>query len=563
MSNILGPTGSGRKRRTLIGASVTLVVLSVLVAQSAFAVHDENFQLDGDVLASTTTNVGGTTQTVDWDSLINADGTVKSSLPAGFGEASFDKDFTNNGTSFVNTDSTTFATGSKDTLPISGWQCNFDNNVNNKIDVVNAYAATYTATSGDEILYFALERFTNTGTADVGFWFLQSSVACESSSGTATFSGEHTDGDLLIVSEFTGGGTVSTVNVYRWNGGANGTLGTTPVASGVDCRSTTTTIDDPACGAANRQSITTPWLTAAFTQSPKVGHTLPTAQFFEGGVNLTDSHLGGKCFATFLGDTRSSASLTATLFDFSGGELGQCVPGMTTQASTNGTVAPGTAVTDSATITVTGADNPDDPTGDVTFFLCGPIAASADCSTGGTNIGTGTLNGGANTTDGIATATSPEVNTPTSVTGNLGPGHYCFRAEWPGDLNYGPASHTDSTLECFNVKDTTAIATTQSWLPQDAATISTGSGAPAPAGTVVFSLYLNGTCSGTAATTFTDGTAPYSTDNATYVTTSTIISWSATFTPTDANAFVGSTTTACERSDLTINNSAGPFPPTP
>ena len=42
-------------------------------------------------------------------------------------------------------------------------------------------------------------------------------------------------------------------------------------------------------------------------------------------------------------------------------------------------------------------------------------------------------------------------------------------------------------------------------------------------------------------------------------TTSTIISWSATFTPTNTTDFVGSTTTRCERSDLTINNSASPF----
>lgn len=199
----------------------------------------------------------------------------------------------------------------------------------------------------------------------------------------------------------------------------------------------------------------------------------------------------------------------------------------------------------------------------MTFFLCGPIAAGADCSTGGTNIGTGTLDGGANTTDGIATATSPAVNTPTSVTGNLAPGHYCFRAEWPGDSNYSGTSHTDSTSECFNVKDTTAIATTQSWLPQDAETITTGSGAPAPTGTVTFSLYLNGTCSGAAATTFVDSTAPYSTNNTTYETATTTISWSATFVPDDTSAFAGSTTTECERSDLTINNSAGPFPPAP
>ncbi len=79
---------------------------------------------------------------------------------------------------FVRADTTTFATGSKDTLPITpGWQCNFDNNVNSKIDVMNSYAATYDAPNGDEILYFALERNTNTGTANVAFWFLQDEVA--------------------------------------------------------------------------------------------------------------------------------------------------------------------------------------------------------------------------------------------------------------------------------------------------------------------------------------------------------------------------------------------------
>ena len=62
------------------------------------------------------------------------------------------------------------------------------------------------------------------------------------------------------------------------------------------------------------------WLTA---QKTTVGHTLGTALFFEAGLNLTES-AGGQCFSTFLGDTRSSTSLTATLFDFSGGTLGEC-----------------------------------------------------------------------------------------------------------------------------------------------------------------------------------------------------------------------------------------------
>ncbi len=43
------------------------------------------------------------------------------------------------------------------------------------------------------------------------------SVACRPVA-RSTFSGEHQDGDLLVVSEFTNGGIVSTINVYRWDG---------------------------------------------------------------------------------------------------------------------------------------------------------------------------------------------------------------------------------------------------------------------------------------------------------------------------------------------------------
>ena len=124
---------------------------------------------------------------------------------------------------FNTSDATTFTTGSKDTLPISGWQCTASANVNSKIDVMNAYAAAYTATNGDQILYFALERNANTGDANVAFWFLQDqNVGCTDNGGTATFTGAHTDGDLLVVSAFTNGGVVSNIDAYRWDGGANG-----------------------------------------------------------------------------------------------------------------------------------------------------------------------------------------------------------------------------------------------------------------------------------------------------------------------------------------------------
>ena len=147
---------------------------------------------------------------------------------------------------------------------------------------MNAYAATYTAPLGDEILYFALERNTNTGNADVGFWFLQDEVGCESPGGTVDFRGAHTDGDLLVVSAFTGGGTVSTIDVYRWDGTTDpGALDPTPVADGVDCRVGCLPTIRPA---ARRTGSRSRPVAHRGQDHPGVGHTLPIAQFFEGGA---------------------------------------------------------------------------------------------------------------------------------------------------------------------------------------------------------------------------------------------------------------------------------------
>jgi hypothetical protein len=165
-----------------------------------------------------------------------------------------------------------------------------------------------------------------------------------------------------VVSEFSNGGVVSTINVYRWDGGANGSLNPTPIGSGVDCRDPNLVLPDPACAASNRTTngtngtITTPWLTANFKD--KVGHSLRTSEFFEGGINLTDLNLGGKCFSSFLGDTRSSTSLTATLFDFAGGTSGSCASGVSTTQDW--------VPNDSATVSVTGTTN---WAGNVTFTL--------------------------------------------------------------------------------------------------------------------------------------------------------------------------------------------------
>ncbi len=160
-----------------------------------------------------------------------------------------------------------------------------------------------------------------------------------------------------------------------------------------------------------------------------------------------------------------------------------------------GPVFPGVTVNDTAT--VTGNQTADTPSGDVTFFLCGPIATgSCDGTTNvGTNIGTGTLSG----SGAVASAKSPDVNTSGSP---LGAGRYCFRATWPGDNNY-PGTLTEfgganGTNECFTVRTIPTTTTTtpsvgsggtttfNSSVTDHAVVQATLSGDGTPTGTVTF-----------------------------------------------------------------------------
>jgi len=466
-------TGWHRRRRWLTaGLAVVSSTAAVIVlgAGPALAVHDEAFQLDGDVSHLTTTNVGGVTQPFDWDSFFDSAGSpIQSSFPdasvPGFTASGFDRDFVVNANGSYNTsDSTTYTQGSKDILNISsGWVCTASNNVTNKGDIQNDYAVAYTdPNTHQQFLYFALERNSNSGDANVAFWFLQDPTAnCSTANGTTAWTGNHEDGDILIVSAFTGGGAVSTINAYRWNGGANGSLGTTPVASGVDCRTTPSPPSDNACATANTQNITTPWLTNNNGKTTGLGHTLLPGEFFEGGINLTTTGLSGKCFNTFVGDTRSSQSLSATLFDFARGTLGECHSTTTTTPTPgagSSTEIPAKAqvtTSDSATINVSGVPQ---FSGTVKFSLCGPLAlnSSANCQTGGVPISTKTLTDVASP----ATVTSdPPTTTLTEV------GKYCWRADYSGDSARGVPPSSDpgnatNQSECFTITPKTPTLTT-------------------------------------------------------------------------------------------------------
>ncbi len=472
MAKIFGSKGSGRRRSYQLTAIVSLVaLLGIWVAQPALAVHDEDFQLDGDMFASTTTNYGNPPhiQHFDWDSFFNSSGgQIYPNLPdpavPGFTASGFQQDFVATGGVFDTNDTTTFTQGSKDINNISSnWVCADANNVTNKGDIMNAYSVAYTdPNTGDQKLYFALERSSNAGDANVAFWFLQDANAnCSTSTGTKPWTGNHVDGDILIVSAFTKGGTVSGINAYRWNGGAGGSLGTSPVAGGGDCRDPNQQLGDSICATANTGTLNNiPWLTNSNGKQTGLDHTLLQGEFFEGGINLTKTSLAGKCFNTFVGDTRSSQSLTATLFDYARGSLGECKSTTTTTptpaAGTSTEIPPNAQVTtsDSAEVKVTGVPK---FSGSVTFSLCGPLAldSTANCQTGGVTIATKTF------TD----VTSPHTETSGDVTLTK-VGKYCWRADYSGDSTRGvPDSHdpkdATSQTECFKITPKTPTLSTQ------------------------------------------------------------------------------------------------------
>ena len=135
------------------------------------------------------------------------------------------------------------------------------------------------------------------------------------------------------------------------------------------------------------------------------------------------------------------------------------------------------------------------PTGTVIFHVCGPgtsppnpLDANGQCSTGGVLVGpaSGVTLVGVNAT--TATATSPSF-TPPAV------GNYCWRGDYvpAAGSQYAAVSDFDSS-ECFTVTDVVDFDPAE-LAPERLVTIAS-TGGSALAGSVAFTLYDNGTCTG-------------------------------------------------------------------
>jgi hypothetical protein len=203
---------------------------------------------------------------------------------------------------YGNVSDTSFTEGSKDFMTAANLTWTFGQ-TKAKNDIANAAVAIL----GDT-LYFAGDRTSNNGDAQIGFWFYLGGTA---PAANTHFAPEHTVGDILVLADFTGGGNFGTVTVYKWVGSG----GSVPNTNGTLEYFTT-------CG---NGAVVVAENNAGATKVPFEGNfdqpCYELNEFYEGKIPLSCilQNSGSYCISSFLLETRSSQSITASLDDFVSG----------------------------------------------------------------------------------------------------------------------------------------------------------------------------------------------------------------------------------------------------
>jgi len=288
-----------------------------------------------------------------------------------------------------------FTTGSsKDDLDIPGWK-HKNGSVPDKDDITNAYAAAYTS-GGETFIYFGMDRASVLGSSNVGFWFLQDDVAPIPGTpvgSTSGFSGAHEVGDLLVLSEFSDGGTGITIKVFEWvgtggdeGGGTLQTLVGGDTGLPADCDDTGTAAN--VCANVNTAPILDadiPW-----NYVGKGGtRNMPTASFFEGGLNLSALLPEEPCITNLVAETRSSFEVNAVLKDLAHSSFALCGADISIEPDDVNDVGDSHTFTVDVSTTIAGNPTPapDGTIVDVTLTHSNaagnPVVATTDtCATG-------------------------------------------------------------------------------------------------------------------------------------------------------------------------------------
>src|SRR5205823_779239 len=155
--------------------------------------------------------------------------------------------------------------GSKDTKDIPLWAWSANDVAPDKDQILDAYGASYINPANNHtIVYFGMDRYDTSGDSNVGFWFMRDHTFGTTGTTSGGFTGQHQNGDLLVLSSFTTGGVTPTVNVYEWESGSLQSL-----TSGTPCAGLI------ACAAVNgTAAITVPW--AYQDKAGDAAHSVPT-----------------------------------------------------------------------------------------------------------------------------------------------------------------------------------------------------------------------------------------------------------------------------------------------
>ena len=197
---------------------------------------------------------------------------------------------------------TLFTLGSKDIEDIPDWHWT-DQSAPDKDEIQHGYAALYPGGK----FYAGADREATNGDAFIGVWVIQDPAFAKNADGS--FSGHHTLGDMLFLSDFTGGGGTASPRVYFWNTGA-AAFGGVKVSATIE----SVTVSGAAFGIVNTLRLKPNYWTYAGKFNPK--DSIPANGFFEGGIDFGALGLSFPCATSIVIETRSSSSITAELKDF-------------------------------------------------------------------------------------------------------------------------------------------------------------------------------------------------------------------------------------------------------
>ncbi|WP_432471300.1 hypothetical protein [Amphritea sp. HPY] len=286
---------------------------------AAYAVDDLGlFQLEGNAVD------GGATPPDDWQTLYNGGGSANV-----FSGIITDPDLMS-----------IFDGGKKDIQDIDQWSWK-DGAVPDKSDLTHGYAAAYNDV-GDLIIYFGADRIANAGDTFMGFWFFKDEVAAEND---GSFSGLHQLGDTLVLVNFPQANNAQPeIKVAVWDPSCSKADNNNPQDG--DCTAKNLRLsasvsganaicdnagagsagDQLACAISNAEDGPNDPTPSVWPYTSKDGfvNEFPYETFFEGGINITQLVGGDGCFASFMAETRSSSSFTASLKDFVLGEFELC-----------------------------------------------------------------------------------------------------------------------------------------------------------------------------------------------------------------------------------------------